>query len=208
MHLAGELGSKSWCILDVCLDTGFFFSPMVNCHVLCLRYLCSVCMYKETESVPCDYSSQLADLGDWWQKCSWRFSLHLCVWGWGCIGDKLTKGHQFRTAMAALQNFVWYFSNSAVIWKFCPSEQGQLLWTSSTMWSQSRYAVVVTRFVGRSLGPASYRAVVLGGLGLAWNGSCQEQPQRNNWFGNCDIDFGTTNRVSGNRTWESVPGVI
>lgn len=34
------------------------------------------------------------------------FSLHLCIQGWGCIGNKLTKGHQFRRVMAALQSFV------------------------------------------------------------------------------------------------------
>lgn len=34
---------------------------------------------------------------------------------------------------------------------------------------QSRYDLVVTFFVSGNLGPASYRAVVPGGLGLAWN---------------------------------------
>lgn len=88
---------RSWCLLRHC----GFFSLMVNCCVLCLRYLCNVHTYKETEYTPCDHSSQLADLGGWQQKCSWRFSLHFCVQGWGCIGDKLTEGHQFRRATAA-----------------------------------------------------------------------------------------------------------
>lgn len=119
----------SWCLLR-----HFFFPLMVNCCVLCLRYLRSVRMYKETEYTPCDHSSQLADLGGWQQKCWWRFSLRLCVQGWGCIGDKLTEGHQFRRATAALQSFAWFSASSTVIWKSCACEQDHLLWTSSTTW--------------------------------------------------------------------------
>lgn len=118
-----------------CLLRHFFFFPQwLTCHVLCLRYLCSVCTYKETEYTPCDYSSQLADLGGWQQKCSQRFSLHLCVQNWGCIGEKLTKGHRFSVAMAAFQSFVQFSASSAIIWKSGSCEQDQLLWTSSTMW--------------------------------------------------------------------------
>lgn len=43
---------------------------------------------------------------------------------------------------------------------------------------QSRYALVVSCFVGRDLGPPSYRAVVLGELGLAWNCGRQEQASK------------------------------
>lgn len=73
---------------------------------------------------------------------------------------------------------------------------------------QSRYALVVACFVGRNLGPAFYREVVLQGLGLAW--SCGHQEHATNWFENYDIDLWTTvtNRVSDNRTWNSFWGVI
>lgn len=53
---------------------------------------------------------------------------------WGCIGPRLTKGHQFRRALVVLQSFVWSSVSSTIIWKSCPCEQDQLLWASSTSW--------------------------------------------------------------------------
>lgn len=53
---------------------------------------------------------------------------------WGCIGHRLTKGHQFRGALVVLQSFVLSSLSSTIIWKSCPCEQDQLLWTASTSW--------------------------------------------------------------------------
>lgn len=91
---------------------------------------------------------------------------------WGCTGHRLTKGHQFRRAVAVLQSFVWSSVSSTIIWKSCPCEGRPatldlLHFMKNNV--QSRYALVVACFVGRSLGPALDRAVVLGGLGLAQN---------------------------------------
>lgn len=69
---------------------------------------------------------------------------------------------------------------------------------------QSRYVLVAACFVGRGLGPASDRAVVLGGLGLAQNVQTSITGlKRTNWFENCDIDLWSTvtNWLSNNRMW-------
>lgn len=59
--------------------------------------------YKERECSPRDYSRQLAGLR--WPVCHVPRDLSpgLRVPGWGCAGDMLTEGQQFRRAMAVLQ---------------------------------------------------------------------------------------------------------
>lgn len=169
-------------------------------------------MYQETEHTPCDNRSQLADFSGWQQKCSWGFEncfqnlsicMHRLALHWSQADQRTPVqessgcASEFCVILCQLHHHLEILS----LWAR-PATLDLLHCVENIV--QSRNALVVACFVGRSLGPALYRAVVLGGLGLAQNMRTSITGlKRTNWFENCDIDLWTTvtNWLSSNRMW-------
>lgn len=175
-------------------------------YVLCIW---GVCMYQEAEHTPCDNRSQLADFGCWQQKCSWGFencfqNLSIFVhWLW-LHWSQADQGTPVQESSGCASEFCVILCQLHHHLEILSCEQDQLLWTSSTVWKTLCKADMLLCFVGRSLGPALYRAVVLGGLSLAQNMQTSITGLKwTNWFENCDIDLWTTvtNWLSSNRMW-------
>lgn len=179
MCVARQLGSKSWCILDVYLDTGFLSSDCKwSCFVSCISVHCTHVQGDGMHPLwlqqsACGFRCPAA-------KESMEFC-SICVYKVGAAlvtswPRDTSSGEQWLSSTVLCDSLPAPLSFGTLVLVIKTSCSGAPLLHEAN--KQSRYDLVVTCFVGINLGPASYRRVVLGGAGLAWNCGCWERASK------------------------------